>query len=387
MKKRFEPGRPDELRHAIMGLGDRSMRKSYFPELQDRLFELQRFRALLDEAPDAILLVRAADRVIADGNHAAWTLAGSDRDLRGLPLSAFCPAVAERLGQGGNLERVIVCHGGGHASRPMELTVREVLFEDEAFLVVVARDVTERLRVEAELRRAKDAAEAANRAKGEFLNLAAHELRTPLTTLKILLGMFRTATLGVEAVGSRLLDRMDRQVRRLGDLANDLVDDLRLEQGTLTLRRETFDLGALIEESVEIFCRERTDCRIELRRPPGSTRACADPGRLAQVLGELLENAYRYGAEGPITVRLLEGSGGQVRVEVEDSGPGVPPEERERIFERLTRGRVEASLAQPGLGLGLHIARQIVELHGGRIGVEAGPGAGSRFWFTLPGEP
>jgi two-component system CheB/CheR fusion protein len=433
LKKRSEPEGTDDLRSAIMGLGDRSMRKSYFPALQHRLYDLQRFRALLDESSDGILLVRAGDGVIVDGNRAAWTLAGrTGGSLAGRPVGEFCPTLAARLRHGASLDSPVVCRGPDHRSVTLELVIREVKFEEEPFLVVVARDVTDRERAAAALRSAKEAAEAASRAKTEFLNVAAHELRTPLTTLVMVLRQVRTREDG--RIDPRILGRVERQVRRLAALANDLLDDARLEQGTLTLHREVIDLGELIDEALRrrrlgpaletgwnlpweaaperaepagpgpgrdgrapeepssvrrAMGRERAGAPsrpVEFVRPVGAVPISADPIRVAQVLDEFLDNAERFALEaGPVVVRL-DATDAEARVEVADRGPGLAPEERGRVFDRLTRGRPESSRTQPGLGLGLHLARRLVELHGGRIGVESSPGSGSRFWFTLPRE-
>jgi signal transduction histidine kinase len=247
----------------------------------------------------------------------------------------------------------------------------------------------------------KNEAEAANRAKDEFLSHAAHELKTPLTAL---LGNVELAERCVQnalahsgsetATGAPtltalqgLLRRADRQIDRLTRLVNDLLDDSRIQGHRLELHLEPCDLAALVHEAVEEQ-RPATPTRsIRLDMSQGeAVPVIADADRIRQVISNYLTNALMYSrADQPIDVGLLA-DGGIARVWVHDEGPGVPAAEQDRIWERAYQvtGLKPQSGSHVGLGLGLYISRSIVAHYQGQVGVESTPGHGATFWFTLP---
>jgi signal transduction histidine kinase len=181
--------------------------------------------------------------------------------------------------------------------------------------------------------------------------------------------------------------RTGYQVARLERLVNDLVDVSRIQAGKLELRPEPADLVAILREAVEEQQQAAPERTISLQCPADlEVPVVADSGRIEQVVTNYLTNALKYStAARPVEV------GAQVeqqhaRVWVRDQGPGLPVEERERIWERFHRvpGIEVKSGTGVGLGMGLHICRTIIQQHGGQVGVESTPGQGSTFWFTLP---
>ena len=234
----------------------------------------------------------------------------------------------------------------------------------------------------AELAITRDAAEAADRAKGEFLNIASHELRTPLTLLRLALQRAERELRAGMPIQLAAVERMDRHVRRLVRLATELLEAARLERGTLDLQCAEADLGALLAGVVDDFRALASDRAIELHLPEQPIVAVVDEERLAQVIANLIDNALKYGARGgPVEVTLRSGAGEAV-LEVADHGPGIPPEEQGLVFLRYFRQGSGSHL--PGLGLGLHISRELVERHGGTIAYEAPEAGGSRFVVRLP---
>lgn len=240
----------------------------------------------------------------------------------------------------------------------------------------VTRDMTAQREAEAErLKLAR--AEAAVRIRDEFISVAAHELRTPLQALhvgllalKVLMQPERFAANGVQA-GAARVERLLLLTTRLGELITRLLDTSRLTRGALSLERERVDLvacaRAVIAATGELgAARGRT---IRLR---GAERAEGwwDPLRIEQVLSNLLDNAIKYGGSGAVDVEVTAGAG-RVVVRVCDDGPGIPPEHRERVFERFAR--VSTASQNSGLGLGLHISREIVKAHGGTLAIEDSP--------------
>jgi signal transduction histidine kinase len=247
----------------------------------------------------------------------------------------------------------------------------------------------------------KNEAEAANRAKDQFLSHAAHELKTPLTAL---LGNLELAERRVQNVvadpGSDtaavattltaiqgLLQRADRQIDRLTRLINDLLDDARIQGHRLEMRLEPCDLAALVHEAVEEHRQAAATRTIRLDLSRGeAVPVIADADRIRQVIINYLTNAFTYSRpDQPIDVGL-QADGGMARVWVRDAGPGVPAANQDRIWERAYQvaGLKPQSGSHVGLGLGLYISRSIVERHQGQVGVESTPGHGATFWFTLP---
>ncbi|PTL77121.1 PAS domain-containing sensor histidine kinase [Vitiosangium sp. GDMCC 1.1324] len=290
--------------------------------------------------------------------------------------------------------------------------VRDVIFykatyTDEggrvAGLVGTVLDITDRKRAEAalqktrdelevrvrertaELLRLKDSAEAADRTKSEFLNIAAHELRTPLTSLHLVLTQARRQLERHEPVSDvTLVSRMERYTHRLTRLAEDLLDASRLERGQLLMRQRPVDLRALVADVANDFRQQYPLRHLEVELTEGIAWVAADRERIEQVLANLLDNAMKYTPpEARVTVRL-SGWEGTFRVSVSDEGPGIPAGEHALLFQRFHR--LSSSIHQPGLGLGLYISREIIERHGGSLGVHGhAPGQpGITFFFSLP---
>ena len=235
--------------------------------------------------------------------------------------------------------------------------------------------------------------------KDEFLSTAAHELRTPLTTIRMSAGLAHeqmnllanAQTLGeVGALDSRLLDLVSLIIEgseRMHSLVNDLLDLTRLEQGRTTLVMEELDLREVVTASVEsvrpLF--ESKGQPITLHLSENYCGIRGDRQRLEQVVINLLSNAHKYSPPNtPVEVRTTR-SGGECYVSVRDNGPGVPEDERERIFERFYRSSIHRQDRTASTGLGLPIARKVAEMHHGRVWVERGSGKGSIFTLALPG--
>lgn len=229
------------------------------------------------------------------------------------------------------------------------------------------------------------------RQKDEFLGIASHELKTPLTTLKILAHMIARK---MEASGDEREREQARQmsiaISRMARLINDLLDVSRIQDGTLTLSLTETDLAAICREAV----REQemiAGRSIRLSLPAGLSTGgrlpiVADPDRVGQALTNLLSNAIKYSPLGaPILVRVRQ-TGEAYTVAVEDRGPGAPPEAAARMFERFFRvpGMQVQTGSGVGLGLGLHITKEIIARHRGRVWVESKLGHGSVFAFSLP---
>ena len=229
--------------------------------------------------------------------------------------------------------------------------------------------------------------EQAVRARDDFLAIASHELKTPLTPLQLQLDSLRRVMLRSGSADAQMrsaLDMMDRQVDRLTNLVQSLLDVARIAGGRLELQPEDLDLGELVRELGQRFTGEaeqagsRLDIAIDQAAP---LHGRWDPTRLEQVVNNLLSNAIKYGAGKPIDIRV-SGTASQVKLAIRDQGIGLSSEDAGRIFRRFERA--VSSRFYGGLGLGLYITRQIVEAHGGEISVSSALGEGSTFTVTLP---
>lgn len=234
----------------------------------------------------------------------------------------------------------------------------------------------------AELEAQNEKLRESERLKSELVSIVSHELRTPLASVLGFTSLLLTRDVSPEDQ-RRYLEIIDAQGRRLSSLLNDFLDIERLEEGQLKLARELFDLGELVGEQAQLFAGQSDKHRLDVVLPPKPLPVRGDPNRLAQVVGNLLSNAIKYSPEGGTVKVVGEQHDDLVRVSVRDEGLGIPDELQQEVFGKFFRGDAAAS-GIAGSGLGLTIARSVVEAHGGRISVESASGEGSVFWLELP---
>jgi PAS domain S-box-containing protein len=560
--------RPSDKRgdwERLIGLGEESLSKSYYPELSQRLADLEHFRSLLDEASDLFLLVRVDDGLLADCNLAAARRLGYEP-------GELCGMDMERLfdsGTGAALRRIVAAEDEvkreGLFSRfarkdgtwiPVEMSLHVKPRGRERFALIVARDITERLRVEEALRRAEEKYRSifenalegifqttsegffvsvnpamarmlgydtprdlmnritdirtqfyvnpkrrdellallelndqvqdfeiqcfrkdgstmwasmyvravrdtkdrlvmlegtftdvtlrkqaetdladlnqrlermveertreleakaeelagANRRlreldemKSAFLSSVSHELRTPLTSIlgfaklidKDFVRTFWPLTLEHPETGARgkriltNIEIIELEAARLTRLINDVLDLTRIESGKTAWNDQWTGIESLVDDAIRAVrphLDQRPDLELLVETEPDLPALWTDPDRLVQVLINLVGNAVKFTESGRITVTVKTLQAGLVQFRVRDTGPGIPPEHLENIFENFHQVRQEDNLKEKpqGTGLGLPICRQIVEHYGGRLWAESEPGKGSTFAFTLP---
>jgi PAS domain S-box-containing protein len=255
--------------------------------------------------------------------------------------------------------------------------------------VLAAHDVTQRIALALDNARLHQEAQEAVRVRDDFLSIASHELRTPLTPLRI--HFQRLFDERGEMTVTRpdrlqvILQRCDRQVRRLETLIENLLDVSRITAGKLSLELADVDLGELVKDVAVRFTEElaAADCRLtlELAAP---VMGRWDRLRVEQVVTNIVGNAIKYGCGQPIEIGL-QMTDRSARLSIRDHGIGIAAGDLERIFQRFHRLVSSPSLG--GLGLGLYIAKQIVDAHAGSITVESTPGAGTQFIVDLPANP
>ncbi len=291
------------------------------------------------------------------------------------------PLERHRIDRNGNP----VWHSGRHVPDVNE--EGRVVGVYTVFFDITQRAVAERalLEREAELRSAKEAAENASRAKSEFLANMSHEIRTPMNGVLGLTELLLETPL--DSQQRPFVETVRSSGESLMSIINDILDFSKIEAGKLETETLDFDLYQSVEDVVQLLAPRahgkhlEIACRID-ERLPHAVRG--DPYRLRQVLANLIGNAVKFTENGEVLIDVQPQDDWTLRFAVHDTGIGIAPEVRQRLFRAFEQADGSTTRRFGGTGLGLAISRSLVELMGGRIGVESTPGEGSTFWFTLP---
>lgn len=339
--------------------------------------ERSRSEAMLDAMIEGLVVVDAKRHIVL-ANRAAELMFGFSRMMAGgMLLEAIrhheVAAIAQRAMTGTTpLEQEI------RLEHPQVrvLQVSAVALHDRggalAGAVLVFHDVTRLRQLEA--------------VRQDFVANVSHELRTPLSLIKSATEMLIDGGKTDPAVTTRFLDIIDRHASRLSALIDDLLLLSRLDSDRLDLELQCLSIRSAIQETIDDSALIAQSRGTQLRNEaPEGVMAQADPDRLREVLGNLVDNAIKYGREGGhVVVSARRVGGAMVEVSVRDDGPGIPPEAQPRVFERFYRVDRARSREQGGTGLGLAIVKNVVQAHGGEVSVESVVGEGATFRFTLP---
>jgi len=340
-----------------------------------------------------LLFNTAAERVLGIGATDATPDQWSDRygsylpDAVTLYPSDELPLVRAMRGENVDAAEVFIRNAKVPEGRLLSITGRPLRGENGALRggVVVFHDITLQKRAQEVLVQAKEEAENATKFKDQFLSTMSHELRTPLNAV---LGF--SDLLADERYGS-LNDRQQRYVshihtggKHLLELITDILDISKIEAGRMELTLEDVTVASAFSEVISaLYPLAEKKSQALLQQVEPNLHVHADAMRFKQVLMNLVGNAIKFTREGGRIEIAAHHVDNQVRVEVRDNGPGIPPEQQQRIFEAFFR-LTESGSATEGTGLGLAITARLVELHGSKLGIESQPGAGACFYFSLP---
>jgi PAS domain S-box-containing protein len=402
----------------VVGL-DLTARKRAEEALRDRE---EIFRSISAAAQDAIIMIDPDARVTV-WNEAAERMFGYTRqESEGRPIydlilpddyeAGFLSGFAQfRMnGEGAFIGTVqqVAAHRKDGVQLPVELSASAIQLRGRWHAVGILRDITERLKIDEALWRAKDETEAANAelqrlveranrladeaavanaAKSEFLANMSHEIRTPMNGIVGMTGLLLDTPLTSEQ--HEYADTVRTCADSLLTIINEILDFSKIEAGKFTLELIDFDLGATLDETTDILAMRASEKNLELAclvEPGVPTRLKGDPGRLRQILTNLLGNALKFTERGEVTVTVsLEEAGESealLRFAVRDTGIGIPEDKLSSLFDPFTQVDSSTTRRFGGTGLGLSISRRLAAMMGGRIGVESQAGRGSTFWFT-----
>ncbi|MHC5538439.1 hybrid sensor histidine kinase/response regulator [Singulisphaera rosea] len=349
------------------------------PDALRRALEVSeaRFRNIIEKNADGLIVVRP-DGSICFVNPAATRLMGYPVDML-IGVNFGIPILP-----GETTEIDIPVRDG--EMRVAELRVVETEWDGEQALLISLRDVTEHRRLEEALRRTAEELAEADRRKDEFLAMLAHELRNPLAPI---LNATHLMRLRGDDPGTlqRMRDMVERQVRSMARLVDDLLDVSRITRGKIQLRKEPVNLAAVIQRAVEttkpLFQASSQDLAMTL--PEGTIRVHADPLRLEQIVINLLNNASKYSEFGAPVQLIATREDQEVLLRVVDRGIGIAPEMLAQVFELFAQADRSLDRAQGGLGIGLTLVRSLVQMHGGTVTCRSdGLGKGSEFSLRLP---
>ena len=266
-----------------------------------------------------------------------------------------------------------------HRDRTLAITAAALMPDRDGSssgrLVWTIRDTTDRARLE--------------RAKSEFVATASHELRSPLTSIKGFVELLERSPGPMSARQREFVEIIRRSTDRLVDLVNDLLDVARIEANRFEVNRRPIDVAEPVREVLELIAPRIADKRQQLATyiPSDLPLAYADPGRVRQIVGNLMTNAHMYTpAEGKIEVSVSS-EGERIEIIVSDTGIGMTPEQVAHVFDRFYRGSGGSGLTSPGTGLGLSIVKSLVEMHKGDVDLTSEAGRGTTFRVRLPTAP
>ena len=361
-------------------------------EVTEHVLLAERFQLLVESVKDYAIFLLDSEGRVATWNMGAKRIKGyEDHEIIGQSFAAFYPEAAQAEGipalhlqlaaENGSLE-----YEGWRVrkdgSRFWAAVVLTALFEGPGKLVGYAKVTRDLTAKKLELQRLEEL----ERSKSTFLNLVAHELRSPLTVLRGYLSLIREADPAtVQALTQRSLPALEAKMFEMTRLVDQMVEVARLEEGSMELRADRFDVSATVERAVE-GARALDDGghTIRVEPYPNELNAVGDEARLSLILSNLLSNAIKYSPEGADVVVAISNEHGMGRISVSDHGVGIADEDRSRLFAPFTRMATPNLRSVSGTGMGLYLSRELARRQGGDVVlVRSGPD-GSEFAITLP---
>jgi len=347
--------------------------------LQREHSEVNKTQAILSSIGDGVLVFDQNEQAIVVNPAACAIIERGEADVLGRNVSQIMgkavgeedQAIIRSLAESQGSPRAGLKITWGHKTLAVGFAPVKLPFTDQPGTVVVLRDITREAEVD--------------RMKSEFVSIVSHELRTPMTVIKGYVELLLTGTTTTPETQHDFLEIIRTNADRLSDMVNELLDVSRIEAGKVQMNFQPVAVRSAVHEVATMLQKSFEDRGIQLNLniPDDLPDVPADPGRLAQVLTNLLSNALKYTLEGHVDVSAHV-TDGFVQVDVIDSGIGMSEEDQAKLFTRFFRASTARTHEISGTGLGLSITRSLVEMHGGHIWVKSVVGQGSTFSFTMP---
>ncbi len=392
---------PVEISLSPIDTEEGTMVMSAIRDITDRKRADQKFKDLLEAAPDAMVIVNREGHIVLVNSQAVKLFGWSRDELLGQPIELLVPLrfsarhpdhrsnfFAEPRTRAMGLELHGLRKDGSEF--PVEISLSPLETEEGLFVSSAIRDVTERKRIEQVLRDKNLELENAALVKDRFLASMSHELRTPLNAIIGFTGMLLMKLPGpLNAEQEKQLRIVETGAKHLLSLINDLLDVAKLSANKVTLNLEPVDCKTLIEEvsaTLELEAR-RKGLAFAVHTPPVDVLLLTDRRALSQILINLVGNAIKFTQQGRVDVVLQDlqlPTGRAVQLRVQDTGPGIPLQEQPRLFEAFSRVERADRRHHEGTGLGLHLSRKLAEALGGTLGFDSTEGLGSTFTLQLP---
>jgi PAS domain S-box-containing protein len=389
-------------RDKIIGLGEHSFHKSYYPELQAKVDELEashsNLEAILNSMGDAVL-IHDFDGNFQYGNRQALLLLQVTKDeIKNL-------SIADISAQNMDLNRIpeILSDANFYNSQALQwrvkqkdsrkeidvqVTLSEISWLGSKSLVAVLRDFTERLKFEKELVAAKEKAEESDRLKSAFLANMSHEIRTPMNAIMGFASLLKKPTLSSESQ-EKYISLIEQGGQRMLSIINDIIDISKIEAGLIECSEENFNLNEQLVFMFNLFKPEAKakglEFSINLAFDDQHSDIVTDRDKFYAIISNLLKNAIKFTEVGDITMGYqIRKAENIIEFYIKDTGIGIAPDRQEAIFERFVQADIEDRMARQGAGLGLSISQAYANVLGGAIAVKSELHKGSQFTFSLP---
>ena len=351
-------------------------------------------RSVLDSLPDAMIIIDSAGEILF-ANHQVTELFGrANEEIVGQPIETLLPErfrqrhVGHRTSYTNNVRvrpmgiglELFAMRADG-TEFPVEISLSPITQGDDVLVAAAIRDVTPRRKAERALTDARREAEHANLAKSRFLATASHDLRQPLQTLGLLTGALRRMVR--DADSQDLLAQQDLAIDAMSRLLNALLDISKLESGAIKLEPTNFEIATLFDEMRREFAGVAAAKGLRLSIDSPADRVHSDTALIGQVLRNLVSNAVKYTERGAVEL-CCERHGQLLRIEVRDTGVGIPADQVRLIFDEFYQVGVGPNSSRQGYGLGLSIVQRIARLLEFNVVVTSAPGVGAVFSFELP---
>ncbi len=389
-----------KYREKIIGLGDDSFKKSYYPELQNKINELQQanlnFKTIFESTSDGIMIHDKEGRIYASNPEAIkiFNISEDNQSTYNLKrilnyndnidkLISFWNEAS--LGSPQTFEWVIQ-QNETNIKIPVQISINSTIWNGQHVLVAVIRDFTERKKFEQELIKAKERASESDKLKSAFLANMSHEIRTPMNGILGFANLLTQKNLPegkLEFYSKIIIDNGNQ----LLNIVDDILDISMIESNTIKLKQQHVNINNLIDELYTIYKLQNTNSNIELSIVKSikdeESIIITDQGRLNQVLSNLINNALKFTKEGSVHFGYHV-INNKLQFFVKDTGIGISKDLQQKVFERFRQANLDYSREYGGNGLGLSLSKRLVELLGGKIWIESEENKGSTFYFTIP---